>query len=103
MLTILLLDVTNCYVNIEPQFVDRPCRQKHFVRNPLGELGLPRTMLAAVKLPPPNTKRWTMQRKAAGRRSSAQRYNHNRRDLPPLLPVHRRVPFVAQHDPKARP
>jgi len=65
MFTTLLLDVTNCYVNIEPQSVDRPCRQQHFVRNLIGDLGLPRTKPAAVKLPPPNTKRWTMQRKAA--------------------------------------
>jgi len=31
----------------------------------MGDLGLPRTKPAAVKLPPPDTKRWTMQRKAA--------------------------------------
>lgn len=32
---------------------------------PIGDLGSPRTKTAAVALPPPDVKRWTMRRKAA--------------------------------------
>ena len=34
-------------------------------QKPIGDLGLPPTKPAAVKLPPSDTKRWTMRRKAA--------------------------------------
>jgi transposase-like protein len=35
------------------------------LQKPIGDLGVPRTKPAAVKLPPSDTKRWTMRRKAA--------------------------------------